>query len=94
MSIEAGWYEVDENGHVPYVAAELPPGHQVLLDAAGNIGAIAPVEAKEVQEETAENSESEVEQQDEAEAPPAPAPEVAPQAESGSFIAPPQETGG
>ena len=42
--IEAGWYPVDETGHVPYVAAELPLGHEVYLDASGNIGAIVPLE--------------------------------------------------
>lgn len=34
------WHTVDEAGHIPGVAAELPPGARVLLDAAGNIGAI------------------------------------------------------
>jgi hypothetical protein len=38
-----GWYEVDESGHIPFVAAELPRGHRVYLDAAGNIGAIEPL---------------------------------------------------
>ncbi len=42
--MEAGWYEVDETGHVPGVAAELPLDHRVLLDASGNIGAIVPGE--------------------------------------------------
>lgn len=39
-----GWYEVDETGHVPYVAAELPAGHKVYLDASHNIGAIVLIE--------------------------------------------------
>ncbi len=38
-----GWYTVDETGHIPFVAAELPQGHRVYLDAAGNIGAIEPL---------------------------------------------------
>lgn len=41
---EDTWLTVDETGHVPGMAAELPHGHKVLLDAAGNIMAIAPGE--------------------------------------------------
>jgi hypothetical protein len=37
---EDNWLTVDDTGHVPGVAAELPHGHKVLLDAAGNIMAI------------------------------------------------------
>ena len=44
MSIEAGWYPVDETGHVPYVAAELPLGHEVYLDASGNMGGMRLIE--------------------------------------------------
>ena len=31
------WYDVDDTGHVPGVAAELPQGYQVLLDGQGHI---------------------------------------------------------
>lgn len=41
---EDTWLTVDDTGHVPGVAAELPQGHKVLLDAAGNIMAIVPIE--------------------------------------------------
>lgn len=85
MSIEAGWYEVDESGHVPYVAAELPPGHRVLLDAAGNIGAIVPIEVQE------EPVSSEGEMQDEA---PPGVEEAGQQAAAGFFATPPLEAGG
>jgi hypothetical protein len=44
MGTEDNWLVVDDTGHVPGVAAELPHGHTVLLDAAGNIMAIVPVE--------------------------------------------------
>lgn len=40
MGEEQRWLIVDASGHVPGVAAELPVGHQVLLDAARNIAAI------------------------------------------------------
>ncbi len=44
MSIEPGWYDVDDTGHVPYVAAEMPRNHTIYLDASGNIGAIVALE--------------------------------------------------
>lgn len=31
------WFYVDDTGHIPGVAAELPQGHQVLLDGQGQI---------------------------------------------------------
>ena len=31
------WFDVDETGHVPGVAAELPQGYQVLLDGQGQL---------------------------------------------------------
>jgi hypothetical protein len=50
MDIE-GWYPVDESGHIPFVAAELPRGYRVYLDAAGNIGAMEPLAAAMQQQE-------------------------------------------
>ena len=88
--IEPGWYEVDESGHVPYVAAELPPGHQVLLDAAGNIGAIVPVEAPQSERAA---SESEAQQQQE-EAPSVEEAAGVNQVTATGFFASPAETGG
>lgn len=38
------WFEIDGDGHVPGVAAQLPPGYRVWLDASGNIGGFEPVE--------------------------------------------------
>ena len=40
MSVIEGWYQVGPDGHMPYVAAELPPGYWVHLSEAGAIGAI------------------------------------------------------
>ncbi len=40
MSDIEGWYQVAPDGHVPLVAAELPPGYWVHLSEAGAIGAI------------------------------------------------------
>ncbi len=40
MSNIEGWYQVAPDGHVPLVAAELPPGYWVHLSEAGAIGAI------------------------------------------------------
>lgn len=31
------WVAVDKNGHVPGIAAELPKGHEVLLDESNRI---------------------------------------------------------
>src|SRR5579864_8347431 len=37
------WFDVDDTGHVPGVAAELPRGYQVLLDGQGYISDMRPI---------------------------------------------------
>ena len=37
------WFDVDDTGHVPGVAAELPHGYQVLLDGQGHICDMRPI---------------------------------------------------
>ena len=37
------WFDVDDTGHVPGVAAELPQGYQVLLDGQGQICDMRPI---------------------------------------------------
>ena len=37
------WIDVDDTGHVPGVAAELPRGYQVLLDGQGQICDMRPI---------------------------------------------------
>lgn len=57
------WFDVDETGHVPGVAAELPQGYQVLLDGQGQICDMRPATTVQPLESMPEQEQASQEQQ-------------------------------